>query len=73
MQQHRFNEIIEGRTYHIEVASVGLGRWRAQIARAPGMPIAMMPFYGPTPDEAARSLSQWLTRAHRTARGTPGA
>jgi hypothetical protein len=21
----------------------------------------MMPFYGPTPDEAAQSLSRWLT------------
>lgn len=73
VQQHRYDEIIEGRTYRIEVAAVGLGRWRAQIVRAPGMPTAMMPFYGPTPDEAARSLSQWLTRAHRTARGAPGA
>jgi len=23
-----------------------------------------MPFYGRTPDEAARQLSDWLTRAH---------
>jgi hypothetical protein len=25
----------------------------------------MMPFYGPTPDEAARQLMQWLALAHR--------
>jgi hypothetical protein len=25
----------------------------------------MMPFYGPTPDEAARQLTEWLTLAHR--------
>ena len=67
------DEIIEGRTYHIEVARVGTDRWRAHIARAPGVPTAMMPFYGATPDEAARSLSNWLTLAHRTARGTAGA
>jgi hypothetical protein len=29
------------------------------------MPTAMMPFYGPTPDEAARQLRQWLTLAHQ--------
>lgn len=70
--QHHFDEIIEGRTFHIEVASVGRGRWRAQIMRTPGVPTAMMPFYGPTPDEAARQLSQWLTLAHRKARSAPG-
>jgi hypothetical protein len=25
----------------------------------------MMPFYGQTPDEAARQLANWLTLAHR--------
>jgi len=40
-------------------------RWRAQLRRTPGVPTAMMPFYGPTPDEAARQLTQWLTLAHR--------
>jgi hypothetical protein len=25
----------------------------------------MMPFYGQTPDEAARQLTNWLTLAHR--------
>jgi hypothetical protein len=29
------------------------------------MPTALMPFYGQTPDEAARQLSQWLMLANR--------
>ena len=33
--------------------------------RGPGMPTAMMPFYGQTPDEAARQLLQWLALAHQ--------
>lgn len=65
---HRFNEVIEGRTFRIEVSPVGRDRWRAQILRAPGVPTAMMPFYGPTPDAAARLLSEWLALAHRTSR-----
>jgi hypothetical protein len=69
---HRFDEIIEGRTYHIEVAPVGRDRWRAHIVRAPGVPTAMMPFYGSTPDDAARQLSDWLTLAHRRAASTTG-
>ncbi|HTG90584.1 MAG TPA: hypothetical protein VL914_10310 [Vicinamibacterales bacterium] len=40
-------------------------RWRAHIARIPGVPTAMMPFYGETPDEAATHLSDWLNRAHQ--------
>jgi hypothetical protein len=62
---HRFEEVINGREYLIEVCPVASERWRAQIVRVPGGPTAMMPFYGPTPDEAARQLSRWLTRAHR--------
>ena len=42
-------------------------RWRAYIVRIPGVPTALMPFYGPTPDEAAGHLRQWLTRAHERA------
>ena len=61
---HRFEEIICGRAYQIEVMAVS-NRWRAQLRRLPGMPTAMMPFYGQTPDEAARQLAQWLTLAHR--------
>jgi hypothetical protein len=58
---HRYEELIAGRTYFIEVSAVDASRWRAQIARLPGMPTALMPFYGPTPEDAARELSKWLT------------
>jgi hypothetical protein len=56
----RYEETIAGRTYFIEVSSVSASQWRAQIARRPGMPSSMMPFYGQTPEEAARQLSKWL-------------
>lgn len=68
---YRFEKNIGGRDYLIEVAPVSPDRWRAQIARLPGMPTALMPFYGPTPDEAARYLSEWLMRAHRTVATPP--
>jgi hypothetical protein len=29
-----------------------------------------MPFYGPTPDQAAAGLRQWLERAHARAAGS---
>jgi hypothetical protein len=61
---HRFEETIGGRSYQIEVTAVS-DRWRAELRRTAGTPTAMMPFYGPTPDEAARLLAQWLTLAHR--------
>ena len=61
---HRFEESIGGRPYSIEVAPVTHDRWRAYIVRIPGVPTALMPFYGPTPDEAAGLLRAWLTRAH---------
>ena len=68
MTVHRFEETIGGRAYLIEVMPVS-DRWRAQLLRMPGVASAMMPFYGPTPDEAARLLTQWLTLAHQ--RNTP--
>jgi hypothetical protein len=58
---HHYEEEIAGRTYRIEVSPVSASRWRAQIARRPGMPTSLMPFYGQTPDEAARELSKWLS------------
>jgi hypothetical protein len=61
---HTFEETIAGRAYQIEVTPVS-NRWRAQLRRLPGMPTAMMPFYGQTPEEAARQLTAWLTLAHR--------
>jgi len=64
---HRFAECIAGRDYLIEVSLVSKDRWRAYIVRVPGVPTALMPFYGSTPHEAARQLSDWLTRAHGAA------
>jgi hypothetical protein len=61
---HRFEENINGRDYLIEVSSVGVDKWRAQIARLPGGSAALMPFYGKTPNEAAGQLSRWLAIAH---------
>lgn len=61
---HRFEESIAGRVYLIEVSAVTADRWRAQIVRLPGVPTAMMPFYGRTPQEASQQLCEWLTRAY---------
>jgi hypothetical protein len=66
---HRFEETINGREYRIEVSPVDSTTWRAQIARTHGGARALMPFYGRTPDEAAKQLSRWLALAH--ARSTP--
>jgi hypothetical protein len=63
--RHRFERIIAGRCHLIEVAWVEEKRWRAQLQRVPGVPAAMMPFYGETPDEAATNLTDWLVRAHQ--------
>jgi hypothetical protein len=59
----RYEEIINGREYRIEVSAVG-NQFRAQIAKAPGGSRAMMPFYGHTPDEAVQLLSRWLVLNH---------
>ena len=69
---HRFEECIGGRPYLIEVAPVSDDRWRAYIVRLPGVPTALMPFYGSTPVEAARQLSDWLTRAYQRAADAAG-
>jgi hypothetical protein len=63
--RHSFERIIAGRCYLIEVAKVDEKRWRANILKLPGVPAAMMPFYGETPDEAATNLTNWLGRAHQ--------
>ena len=65
---HQFEQEIGGRTYQIEVTPVS-NRWRAQLRRRPGMPTAMMPFYGATPDEAANQLTRWLSLAHQRTTG----
>ena len=67
---HRFQESIGGRPYLIEVAPVEKDRWRAYIVRIPGVPTALMPFYGRTPDEAAQQLTGWLTKAYARASNT---
>jgi hypothetical protein len=64
---HRFEESIAGRPYLIEAMAVSPDRWRAYIVRVPGVPTALMPFYGTTPEEAVRHLCDWLTRAHARA------
>ncbi len=69
---HRFEESIAGRPYLIEVALVSEDRWRAYIVRIPGVPTALMPFYGTTPADAAHQLCEWLTRAHARAANPTG-
>ena len=61
---HRYQETIGGRPYLIEVKAVSPDRWRAYIVRIPGVPTALMPFYGATHAEAAHQLSDWLTRTY---------
>ena len=65
--KHRFEETINGRGYKIEVLAVRPDRWRAYLVRLTDGPTALMPFYGRTPDEAARHLADWLAQAHATA------
>jgi hypothetical protein len=69
---HRFEQHIAGRTYLIEVLPISSTRWRAQIARRPGMPTSLMPFYGATPEDAARELGNWLTLISSGAAFPPG-
>jgi hypothetical protein len=61
---HCFEETIGERAFEIEVFDAG-NRWRAQLRRRPGIPTAMMPFYGASPAEAARRLADWMRRAHQ--------
>ena len=69
---YRFRESIAGRTYLIEVKPVSDDRWRAYIVRLPGMPTALMPFYGATPADASRQLCDWLTRVYARAAAPAG-
>ncbi len=69
---HRFQQEIAGHPYLIEVSSVAVDRWRAYIVRVPGIPTALMPFYGSTPAEAARQLTDWLALAHQRASAASG-
>jgi hypothetical protein len=65
---HHFEEHIAGRTYQISVRLISTSRWRAELQRQPGMPTALMPFYGPTPEQAASELSRWLTLVYNGTR-----
>ena len=66
--RHRFAETINGRGYEIEVTAVQPDRWRAYLVRLTDGPTALMPFYGRTPDQAARHLANWLAQAHNGTR-----
>ena len=66
MTVHSYQETIDGHPYHIDVVPVS-NRWRAQLRRGPGIPRAMMPFYGKSPDEAAQHLLHWLMLTRRPA------
>ena len=66
---HRFLEQINGRDYAIEVNPALGGRWRASLVRTAGVPMALMPFYGATPEEAFGRLTGWLIAAHKVAAG----
>jgi hypothetical protein len=70
---HHYEELIAGRTYQIEVLPVSDSRWRAQIVRLPGMPTSMMPFYGATPEQAARELGRWLALVYNGSGGRSSA
>ena len=71
---HCFEEFIGERAFEIEVTDAG-NRWRAQLRRRPGVPTAMMPFYGASPAEAAHRLMDWMRRAYerQLAAATPRA
>ena len=63
----RLVQQIDGRDYRIEVTQLTTERWRAQILNAYGGPTALMPFYDATADQAVGRLTEWLSRAHRSA------
>jgi hypothetical protein len=69
---HRYEQSIAGRPYLIEVVEVSQDRWRAYMVRVPGVPTALMPFYGVTPLDAADHLFDWLTRAYARAANPAG-
>ena len=54
MDVQRITETINGLVYRIEITPVAEDKWRAQLLRQHGGPTALMPFYGQTPEEAAK-------------------
>lgn len=65
MTVQRIEQSINGRTYQIEAMLVDPERWRAYLVSAGGGSTALMPFYGPTAEQAVQQLTNWLTLAHR--------
>ena len=66
---HRFEQTIGSQDYVVEVRPALRG-WRACLARTPGVPTALMPFYGATPRDALDALVSWLSHAHGVAAGS---
>jgi hypothetical protein len=69
-RHYRFEHFNAGRPITIIVERVSKRRWRAYVARKPGVPTALMPFYGTTPPRAAQQLSEWLALAYKRAGST---
>jgi hypothetical protein len=67
MSAVRYQETINGHRFVIEVLHVSTNRWRAQLLRRPDRATSLMPFYGPTPEDAAKLLRGWLTRTAKAA------
>lgn len=67
----RLTQQVNGRDYRIEVTQLAAERWRAQVLNAYGGPTALMPFYDQTADMAVGRLTEWLSRAHRSAAKAP--
>ena len=67
---HRFEHTINGCPYVIETTLVDPDRWRAYLISGEGGPTALMPFYGATPQQAVRQLTDWLKLAHTSLRVT---
>ena len=70
MTAHRFEHTINGFPYVIETTLVDPDRWRAYLISGEGGPTALMPFYGATPQQAVRQLTDWLKLAHTSSRVT---
>lgn len=66
MPVHAIKREVNGRVYRIEVARSG-DQWRARVLNAHGGPTALMPFCGPSPEDAAQALVKWLARIHKAA------
>ena len=68
---HALKREVNGRVYRIEVARSG-HQWRARVLNAHGGPTALMPFCGPSAEDAAQALVKWLSRIHKAAADTMG-